>query len=675
MEEKFKIINNEPYISKIFLIRLGINKRTLENYLSKNRKGKVNSYFSFKESKISWVLIDSIPNKIIEKYNIPTSISLINKIKIKNQKENDFKINKVKLQSIMFTLTYAWNNKSIWIRYKGYYNDYNFCERDINLFAKTHSLLVSIKELRMKYKMIEIFEAYKNFKEAKFQTENINSFYNKLNKTAKGSIDEVLIHSTKKNGKLPYKLKPFIKKLIKKYYSNPKQYSIQSIYIKVNTELINRGFKKISYSTIHRYVNLPEVKNLCNPLRMGVKYTSEYILPSMTRKKPELPCAVIQIDSTRINIPYLNEKSNSIEYLYLCVGLDVFSSKILGYSFGETENTNLILKCYKNILLEIKIFPFQFLIDNHALYSSNIFKEFKYKLETFGVLHRSSRTRNPQDKGNVERWFNTFQSRYLNSLYGSLREGITTKRIGGRVNYELEQLYKQSDNLRSKKELIEDITKYIKRYNHDKPFNKNSLSPKMVFEKSFILKNYKSILKENIAFLFFEEKSIKVRKSTIQFEINKVKYYYIIYNTHLANKINETKVLVRFDPNDLSIIRVFDIKTGNYLGEIERYFPVKMLPNQTELKRINIHQSKIKERIKKHIDVINQDILEGEEELSLYPVLTLNNNKDNKLEIEDKKMIEFSSKTLLKHYRLSKKESFNAIIPRKNLKRRKINQV
>ena len=175
--------------------------------------------------------------------------------------------------------------------------------------------------------------------------------------------------------------------------------------------------------------------------------------------------------------------------------------------------------------------------------------------------------------------------------------------------------------------------------------------------------------------MFFEEKYLKVRKSTIQFEISKTKYYYIIYNTYLANKINGAKVLVRFDPNDLSIIRVFDIKTGNYLGEIERYFPVEMLPNQTEMKKINIHQSKIKKRIKKHIDIIKQDILEGEEKLNFYPVLSFNNNNDKKLEIEDKKMIEFSSNTLFKHYRLSKKESFNAMIPRKKLKRRKINQV
>ncbi|WP_233131491.1 Mu transposase C-terminal domain-containing protein [Tenacibaculum holothuriorum] len=669
-------MSSKIYISKSFLIKLGLNKRTLENYLSRNKKGKCDYYFSFKINKKIWILLNSLPLKVIENYNIPTSKNIIKKINQEDYKNfNELKTNKVKLQLIICSLTYSWNNKSIWFKYRGYYFDYNFTERDINLFSKTHSLFLTIIELRKSYKMKDIFIAYQNFDEAKFQTKNINSFYNKINKAEKGSINETLIHSTRKHGKLPYKLKPYIQKLIKKHYSNPKQYSIRCIYLKVNNNLINRGLKPISYATIHRYVNLPEVRNLCDPFRMGIKYTNEYILPSMVRKKPEFPCAVIQIDSTRINIPYFNKETNNIEYLYLCVGLDVYSNKILGYSFGEVENTNLILECYKNILSSIKVFPYQFLIDNHTSYSSKIFKEFKYKLETFGVLHRSSKIKNPQDKGNVERWFNTFQSRYLNSLFGSLREGITTKKIGGRINHELEQFYRKKNNLRLKNELVSDLTKFINKYNSDDQFSKDNLSPDVIFIKSFVSKNYKPILIENLAFLFSEEKYLKVRKSTIQFEIRKTKYHYIIYNTHLANKLNGIKVLVRFDPNDLSIIRIFDIKTGNYLGEIERYFPVEMLPNQKELKRIDLHQSKIKKRIKKHIDIINQDILEGEEELNFYPVLTFNNNNAKKLEIEDKEMIEFSSKTLLKHYRLSKKEPFNSIIPRKKLKRRKINQV
>ena len=680
-----KIIHNRVYVSKTYIIESGLNKGTLNNLLSKARLEKSDRLLNFKDpvTKMTWILLKSIPFNIRRKIGIPyneyDAIDLISKAEsIYSNK----KYSRESIRYVRFILSRAFYDKSFWLKYVPYYNDYLFVESVRNNFAKTHSIFVEIVELkRCKYSMKLIFEIYQGIEDATFRTKNIRSFYNKIKKIKETSIEEALIHDFKRIGRGPYKLHPYIQKTIKKYYSNPLRYSIRQVTDKVNLELISREKPTISYSTVSKYINQPEVRNQCDILRLGKKYAEHNIFPHIYRNKPEFSAQIIEMDTTRINIPFIDD-FNEIKYLNLCVALDVYSGKIVGYSFGVNEDAIMILECVKKCFTNIRIIPTVMVIDNHKAYTSNLYEIFKTRSESYGILHRHSKIGNPRDKGNVERWFYTFQTMFLNSLFGSLGNGIKGKKKDGRVNSELEKFFMRKENLRTKKELELELIYYIKKYNRYKGIQNEKKSPNEIFENG-IIDGARKFNVEDIAKLFLERKHLTVKSSTIVLRSDNQRYIYVIYNLSLVTRLNGNRVLVLYDQNDFSKISIFDPRTQEYFGTIERFIPLSVELNQENDKKISKHYRKLKEMIFKSTDALLKDIEDGEDELEAIPLKTLeeiNDEYEIKRKEQERAVLEFTVNSITKEIKfynsIKNKKSMSGIMPiQANRKRNKKNNI
>lgn len=524
-----------------------------------------------------------------------------------------------------------------------------------------------------------LFDVYKQLENPVFQTNNLRSLYNKIKIAKNTSIEESLIHEFRRLGRGPYKLNKYIQKIIKKYYSNPLRYSTREITNMVNQELISRQKPIISYSTVLKFINQPEVKNQCEILRLGKKYAEQNLLPHLHRIKPEFSGQVIQLDSTRINIPFLNEY-NEISYLNLCAAIDVYSSKIIGFSFAINEDVVMILECLKKSFFEMKIIPTQIIIDNHKAYTSKVYKEFKSKAEIYGIDHRHSKVGNPKDKGHIERWFYTFQTMYLNNLFGSLGNGIKSREIKGRTNSKLEKFYMKKENLRKRKELELELGYLIEKYNNNLKIRNKS--PNEIFQ-SGIIDGAREFTIDDIAKLFFERRYFKVKKSTIIMIIQEQKFIYVVYNEVLANKINGTHVLVMFDPSDLNKVYLFNRISHEYYGVVNQFIPVSIIPNSKEKKVILKHQKKIKEMIYRNTQSLVKEIEQGEEELEAIPLKTIkeiNNKYEIKKKEQEKLVFEFAVNTITKESKfynsIKNKKSMSGIMPVKpNRKRDKNNKI
>lgn len=620
---KVKNITLGGYINFNFLCELGFNSKTLSNHLSKNKQNKTKNYTFHKDSYGNkWILLSSIPQKNRKKYNIDFSEEEI-KLFTSRYKEELLSQNKHKAENnIHFILFNAWNDENIWTKYNLYYKDYMFDNDIRNLFSKTHSLFLEILTLKKSYKLSDILTIYQRFDKAVFQTQSYTSFSRKLRLAESKSIADALVHDFKRFGREPYLLTSFIKKRIEYYYALPVQNSCKQITNKLNEELINRKLKTVSYSLVNKYTKTPYVQNRCNPSRYGKEFAENNIYPSITRTKHTRHVGeVLQIDASPINFLVTNGETKEEFKIWLCVISEVYSRKIIGFSFDTSENTEMIIDCLKMALKNLRAVPKQIVHDAHKAYSSEKYIILKQKLSEYGVTHRQCSPKNPKDKGHVESFFKTLKQSYLSNEIGYLGQTIQSVGQRGRVNTEIEQLYKKKAFKKTDKEVKALVKDKISEYNNTiRPNEKES--PNAIFKSKFP-KDQIVFEKGSLSYLFHKETSVTVRQSKVTISINKKKFYYTIDNLYLQNKLNTAKVRVRYDYNNLEKIDVFDLNSDKYITTLIRDNEINILADDNDKKEINKHYQKLKSRIYKNIDALRSDIDDGWEELKSHPVVNI----------------------------------------------------
>jgi transposase InsO family protein len=605
------------HVKYSYLIVLGFYPRTLNNYIS-------NSKPTYQLSNINddkWLILKTIPKKKRIELGIDfSSDEIIPLIKSQSELQKD-KEKHLRINEIHFILYNAWTNESYWLEYKIYYKDYLFDSDIHNLYAKTHSLFMEIFSLVKHFRIKEILEVYQRFDNATFKTDKYVSFYRKINQAKSQGISEALIHDFKRFGREPYKLNKLIRNRIKYYYSLPIKNSITQVTRLVNEELINRNIKTISYSLVRRYIKTPEVQNICNPSREGESFAKKNIYPPITRKNlTRYVGEVLEIDATPINFIVTNGESNEEFKIWICAVIEVYSRKIIGYSFCRSENSIMTIECLKMALQELKVIPAQIVHDGHTAYRSDEYKLIKHKLSEFGIGHRLCVKENPQDKGHIESWFKTLKGSYLNNEVGYLGYTIQTKGQKGRVNKELEALYKTEPFKKTEKQIIKLIKSCIKCYNNNT--EKKKKSPNSIFEINFP-KDRNYFQNSNISYLFHKETYTTVRQSKIRITVNQKPNSYTLQNRFLINKLNNQKVRVRYDHNNLESINVFNLNTDKFITAINRDKAINLLADKEDVVTINKNYEKLKSRIFKNIDDLRSDIDDGWEELNSHPIINI----------------------------------------------------
>jgi len=618
MNNNILIKNENVYLSSIFLIEKGFNHRTLSNYMSNYNKGKSHLYeYLICSSNKKWLLFKAIPTKRIAKLGLPTIEEEFKEIYFKETHYNRVRIQK----EIWLILSNSWDNPIAWKKFIPVYKDYGLDVYHRNILSKTHSLVQQIIALKKgkTYLIKDIHSVHLKFEDSIFRYGCYRYFSKKLINTQNKGITETLIHDFKLFGRTPYKLTPLVKSRILFHYSIPKKYSKKQIQQKVNEELIVRGIRTISYSSVTSFLNQNIIKNRVDMFRYGRNFAEKNSLPYLKRNHPTFKGEVFEIDSTRINIPYL-DKNKGINYLNLCVMMDVFTRRIIGHSIDESENQIMIINCIKKAFETFKIIPSQLVHDNHKAYSSDMMTELRMKLEGYGVHMRNAKIRNAKDKAHVERWFRTFSSQYLNQVIGNLGYGITAKSQNSRASVSLETTFRNKKHLRNKEDLSNLISVLIKKYNTETS-KKNELEKKESYMKN------KKFYAWDIAKLFYKSKRIRVRRSKIIFQEKGISYHYTIYNTHQSNKLNNISVQIFFDNKDLSFIYAF--YENEYQGCFKCDDLIDIIPSEKDLIIMNKHNHMLRKKITENFARLAKDIGNGENELNSIPILSNFNGEES----------------------------------------------
>jgi hypothetical protein len=176
-------------------------------------------------------------------------------------------------------------------------------------------------------------------------------------------------------------------------------------------------------------------------------------------------------------------------------------------------------------------------------------------MENMGVNWRYSKINNPQDKSYIERFFGAFQSVECALYDDYIGEGITSKRLNARPNSEYLAQVAKKKGYPSYTEMIDRIGVMIAKYNERELSKKQS--PNVVY-KEFPKPNVVSMDVTKTALMFWSKTTHTVKRGMVKITVRKTEHVYEIYNHDLKMHLQNQKVVVRYEENDLDRVMLFD---------------------------------------------------------------------------------------------------------------------
>jgi hypothetical protein len=433
--------------------------------------------------------------------------------------------------------------------------------------AKRYSLLKACEALiqSQTHTTKEIFEIYKNFESSSIK--HYNSFLRKIKEFRE--LGYTSCTHGRIGQKYEYKINPYINTLIFQLLCDPHKYSYTQVTEWVNLKILqfnqtkNTSFKTISRSSIaYKYV---ENKNEINLYRNGISQFNTETRPYLPRIAALNAGSLVQMDGTPVQIFCWNHPSQwkkdkkRLIRLNLFVLRDAYSGKITGFDLSESEDRFNVIEALK---LHVRLhghLPAELVHDNFSATKTDEFKDLRQKLTDKGVIVRAAKVGNAQDKGEIERYFGTFQSRFQRLIDGYLGEGIKSRRKNGRISEEFIKKHTKENGHYGYDEMQKIIVELIAMYNNSCISDKYGKTPNELYsesEKPYV----KTVDVLDFAKIFWFTKCLKVNRSLIVNEVRKLKYIYEIWKDEHKLLLNGKQVRVYYELDDASEIHVFTLE-------------------------------------------------------------------------------------------------------------------
>lgn len=629
------------------------------------RKGTSNSWQNFKDpldKRKVLINIDTIPENTRLKYGIPTAQEYTDNKLI--EKENELRTQKeltTKLEKA--ALIEAYNNE--WVPYLNLYERlFGYSQktqiRYAKQFAREHAFWVKMVEVTgTKFASYhgKIQEGYALYIELKNQLtfyrniSNENYFRRKLKEVRTALANNQDLSQVVGDGNLKPKLHlvkttDFHNALVLSYLSHPKKYSYRVVTELVNHHCEIESKKAITESWIKKKMAEDnKFKSAVNKYRNGEKYFKDNLMSHAVRNITPYPGNVWMIDGTPIQFFCWNESRTKVVRLNLFAIIDVCSRKIVGFDMAYSEDRFNILKALKLAVLSEGHLPAEIVSDNFSANKTEEIKDIKEQMENMGVNWRYSKINNPQDKSYIERFFGAFQSVECALYDDYLGEGITSKRLNARPNSEFLAQVAKKKGYPSYDEMIDRIGVMIAKYNERELSKKQS--PNVIY-KEFPKPNMVVMDVTKTALMFWNKTTHTVKRGMVKITVRKTEHVYEIYNHDLKMHLQNQKVIVRYEENDLDRVMLFD-EYDKVICEVKKSIKVSIgKVDTTEKDTKNMYKVVAKNKsYASHIDRYRDDIITkglesiDKDSLELAHPLSLAKNQVNSLE----------SKQLLELYR------------------------
>ena len=561
------IRNNQPYISKEFLLQNGVQSETIKKWKTRNRvdtiETETTSYFSYQH----------IPDN--SKTGIPSAAVLIRE---NDRLEKTASIYKALVKAQTFDFTKFANC---------FKNDASLTGYDATQAAKLHAVWNSLFELREKgNRDLQCqYEAFRKLYPEKYKGKTgKNSFSNVLRKGREKGADTIAFDRKKYGNNREANQTGNI--AAAKYFlfhttATGFTLSCSDMMQTVNEALteINQPPVSLSWVKKHRaaFLQNPEIYRL----RYGQQAANKK-LPSASLHSATFVHEQWQLDG--MTMPFWGAKFKRYTLVRL---VDSCSKKIVGWSFGESENGALIMEAIRDAVNETGCIPFEVLTDNHSFNQTNEAKHLQSLFAAKGC--RWTVTQNPQHKAIIER-YNQHLDKHFKRYFGYLGQGIRSKSIDAHPKPEM--IDKYCKDFIDESEQLARCVAVVDAYNST-PLS-NGKSPNQLFKDN---QHTHPIIADifDRANLLTCQTEKKVLCGQITFKRGIVKHEFqlpaALYQTY-----NDKVVVVKYE--DLNeCIYVFDKVTGTGIIDLkpkEKIHNAKANQTPEDVEKLNRHTGRLK---------------------------------------------------------------------------------
>lgn len=385
-----------------------------------------------------------------------------------------------------------------------------------------------------------------------------------------------------------------------KYKENP-LWKYPKLTKEVNDYAVKIGLSTIKIDHIKKYFRNLEIQKRLRSAR-DEDYFNDNMRHQIHLETPQNAGRQLEIDGTRLQLPFLDSVSKDISFLVLFCILDITSYKVLGYALGQSESSNTVVNAFLRFFNNYNFLPCQITRDNSSAY----LRHFKF-IESYTAKKGVEwvHTSDPRGCAHISNFQNTFAQSICSSIESYIGLGIRTKDIDSRLN--AKQLKKRiSDHkelLPNEEELMLQVDKLIIEhgsYNYQQKSSANE-----VFDAKFDINKVIKLTDEDRALLTKKRKTKKIIKSEIEIEYERKSYF---YKLSYAVSEKHDSVIVAYDTADLSTIMIYDHKY-NFLAQLSLDESIPSLKSDRSDKQQQQLIKSIKAR-KQQYELYKKDILD-----------------------------------------------------------------
>lgn len=373
--------------------------------------------------------------------------------------------------------------------------------------------------------------------------------------------------------------------------------SIYELWLQYNEVRIEKGWTMLSEGGIYNFLYTPENERIWYEAKYGKEeYLKKYGHTLSKDKSRLFPNAHWAIDGTKFDaVHYWDNASKMAAVCKINVLMDVYSEKILGYSFSQTENHIDHFIAVRMAVNESQARPYLFTYDAQSAHRSQRMQELYSKLIAKGgqhYHHKVGRKSNP-----IEQAFNRLQQQVINKRWFSDGQGIKTKQLRSKGNMDVIEKYKGA--LPTFEELQKHWEIIVEEWNNRPRSKKTTKTRNEYFEQTSKHTQKIDVLDRVSMFWLNETKPKKYYAGGMPLTVAGKDYQYEVYDVDnqvdqdFLRKYTNEKLIVSYDPEYLDdYVALYKINENGdkvfvaYAQKKRRTVEVAMLQKDGEYKQI-----------------------------------------------------------------------------------------
>lgn len=364
-----------------------------------------------------------------------------------------------------------------------------------------------------------------------------------------------LIHKNEGNTNSK-KIKGAVADWILAYYQLPNKPVVPVLYMEYMRHRATKSFPVLSESAIAKWLGEPAQEKRWYLARHGKQEWRNKYGHKLSRDRSNwFPNAYWAIDGSKLDWAHFKDNSLGMGAdIKIDVVFDVYSEKIMGYSFSETETHQDHFKALKMAVNDSLKQPYLFTYDGQSGHTTSIMQELYTNLVADGKgEHYKHAAR--QHGSPVEGLFSRFQQQILNTKWFSDKQGIKTRKMDSSANMDF--LMENRHNLPKMENLEKVFIQCVEQWNtaqHPK-FDETRASVYQYHEELF--QSPISIFQAMDMFWVFTKDPVNYGTSGILPIISKKQYHYEVYDADggvdmdFRDKHTHSKFYVQYDPDQM----------------------------------------------------------------------------------------------------------------------------